>query len=198
MFLQKNKIQTGRSMIEMLGVLAIVGVLSVGGIAGYSKAMTKIHINQTIQQISHIAIGIQTLYKNQKVIDNITPDVLKKAQIVDANIDASSFNDSVFVGTRLYTPMGSAMYVYSELTGKRYDIALHSLSEEACIALAGYDWTTLDGFDGLIFADNKGGDRIKAYAKPSGTQNRVPLSIDIVSQGCSGENNRLFLQFNLL
>ena len=31
----------GRSMIEMLGVLAIVGVLSVGGIAGYSKAMEK-------------------------------------------------------------------------------------------------------------------------------------------------------------
>ena len=27
----------GRSMIEMLGVLAIIGVLSVGGIAGYSK-----------------------------------------------------------------------------------------------------------------------------------------------------------------
>ena len=30
----------GRSMIEMLGVLAIIGVLSVGGIAGYSKAMS--------------------------------------------------------------------------------------------------------------------------------------------------------------
>ena len=29
----------GRSMIEMLGVLAIIAVLSVGGIAGYSKAM---------------------------------------------------------------------------------------------------------------------------------------------------------------
>ncbi len=29
----------GRSMIEMLGVLAIVGVLSVGGIVGFSKAM---------------------------------------------------------------------------------------------------------------------------------------------------------------
>ena len=34
----------GRSMIEMLGVLAIIGVLSVGGIAGYSKAMTKFKI----------------------------------------------------------------------------------------------------------------------------------------------------------
>ena len=39
--------QNGRSMIEMLGVLAIIGVLSVGGIAGYSKAMLKIKINKT-------------------------------------------------------------------------------------------------------------------------------------------------------
>jgi len=39
------KNQNGRSMIEMLGVLAIIGVLSVGGIAGYSKAMTKYRIN---------------------------------------------------------------------------------------------------------------------------------------------------------
>ncbi|MBR5482815.1 MAG: hypothetical protein IKV11_01995 [Alphaproteobacteria bacterium] len=31
--------EKGRSMIEMLGVLAIIGVLSTAGIAGYSKAM---------------------------------------------------------------------------------------------------------------------------------------------------------------
>ena len=39
----------GRSMIEMLGVLAIIGVLSVGGIAGYSKAMEQFKINKIIQ-----------------------------------------------------------------------------------------------------------------------------------------------------
>ena len=39
--------QAGRSMIEMLGVLAIIGVLSVGGIAGYSKAMMQYKINKT-------------------------------------------------------------------------------------------------------------------------------------------------------
>ena len=38
----------GRSMIEMLGVLAIIGVLSVGGIAGYSKAMEKWKVNKLI------------------------------------------------------------------------------------------------------------------------------------------------------
>ncbi len=42
--------QNGRSMIEMLGVLAIVGILSVGGIAGYSKAMTKYKLNKLVEE----------------------------------------------------------------------------------------------------------------------------------------------------
>ena len=33
--------ENGRSMVEMLGVLAIIGVLSVAGIGGYSMAMKK-------------------------------------------------------------------------------------------------------------------------------------------------------------
>ena len=42
----------GRSMVEMLGVLAIIGVLSVGAIAGYGKAMEKYRLNQYSQAIS--------------------------------------------------------------------------------------------------------------------------------------------------
>ena len=37
---ESNRSHAGRSMIEMLGVLAIVGILSVGAIAGFGKAMT--------------------------------------------------------------------------------------------------------------------------------------------------------------
>ena len=48
----------GRSMIEMLGVLAIVGVLSVGGIAGYSKAMEKFKVNKAIEQYSYLIYGL--------------------------------------------------------------------------------------------------------------------------------------------
>lgn len=44
--------QCGRSMIEMLGVLAIVGILSVGGIAGYSKAMRTYKVNKTTEEFS--------------------------------------------------------------------------------------------------------------------------------------------------
>ena len=51
--------QSGRSMIEMLGVLAIVGVLSVGGIAGYSKAMEKFKLNKAISEYSMLIFGMQ-------------------------------------------------------------------------------------------------------------------------------------------
>ena len=58
--------QSGRSMIEMLGVLAIIGVLSVGGIAGYSKAMMKYRINKTIEQTTLIAGNVRTFFAPQK------------------------------------------------------------------------------------------------------------------------------------
>ena len=38
--------QKGRSMVEMLGVIAIVGVLSVGGFDMYAKAMQKKQISE--------------------------------------------------------------------------------------------------------------------------------------------------------
>ena len=47
-----QKSQFGRSMIEMLGVLAIVGVLSVGGLAGYAKAMRTNRVNNAIDYMN--------------------------------------------------------------------------------------------------------------------------------------------------
>ena len=49
------KNETGRSMVEMLGVLAIIGVLSVGGIAGYTMAMKKYKANEILNTISMLA-----------------------------------------------------------------------------------------------------------------------------------------------
>ena len=56
--------QSGRSMVEMLGVLAIIGVLSIGGIAGYSKAMLKYKINQTMDILSHGITRVVEMYVN--------------------------------------------------------------------------------------------------------------------------------------
>ena len=49
-----KKLEHGRSMVEMLGVLAIIGVLSVGAIAGYQKAMFKYKLNKQAQQLNQV------------------------------------------------------------------------------------------------------------------------------------------------
>lgn len=47
----QNISQSGRSMTEMLGTLAIIGVLSIGGVAGYSYAINKHYANELIYDI---------------------------------------------------------------------------------------------------------------------------------------------------
>ena len=61
--------QSGRSMVEMLGTLVIIGVLSIGGIAGYSYGMDKYRANETINDVNlrgidlvaQVAMGRTTL-----------------------------------------------------------------------------------------------------------------------------------------
>ncbi len=53
---------TGRSMVEMLGVLAIIGVLSVGAIAGYSKAMFKYKLNKQAESFNSLLNNAIQLY----------------------------------------------------------------------------------------------------------------------------------------
>ncbi len=48
----KAPTQTGRSMVEMLGVLAIVGVLSIAGLMGYRYAMNKHKANLILNDVS--------------------------------------------------------------------------------------------------------------------------------------------------
>ena len=64
-----SKNQNGRSMVEVLGVLAIVGVLSVGGISGYHYAMNKYRANEVLDDVNMRMIDIaQQVYRNQAEI----------------------------------------------------------------------------------------------------------------------------------
>ena len=83
-----NKTQSGRSMVEMLGVLAIIGVLSVGGIAGYSKAMYKHKFNQTMDIISHTVARIVE-FDTMRLGDEIytAQDAINYGLIPDCDVD---------------------------------------------------------------------------------------------------------------
>ena len=50
-----RKNESGRSMVEMLGVLAIIGVLSIGGIAGYTLSMNRYRANAIVDTANKYA-----------------------------------------------------------------------------------------------------------------------------------------------
>ena len=76
----------GRSMIEMLGVLAIIGILSVGGIAGYSKAMSKFKVNKAIGEYSYLIHGLLEHLDEFKISETSTQlpliDIVKALELV--------------------------------------------------------------------------------------------------------------------
>ena len=66
-----KKSQSGRSMVEMLGVLAIIGVLSIGGIAGYTLSMRRHRANQILDLANKYALIIYGACQKAIVDGNI-------------------------------------------------------------------------------------------------------------------------------
>lgn len=86
--------QFGRSMIEMLGVLAITGVLLIGGISGYSKAMSVYKLNKWIYQIREMIANARILYINQKAFGEKVGDNMLDAFISGGIILRGMLNEN--------------------------------------------------------------------------------------------------------
>ena len=67
-----NPQEHGRSMTEMLGVLAVLGVLSIGGVQGYRYAMNKYHSNEVINELNilnaQLAIFMSGIHEDEAVM----------------------------------------------------------------------------------------------------------------------------------
>ena len=107
----KNRQCSGRSMIEMLGVLAIIGVLSVGGIAGYSKAMQKWRTNKIIADYNMLISGLFEYREN--IINSIkgqTGEVLLNNLVFAAGISPKNWK---IKGRYLDDNYGNLVYPYA-------------------------------------------------------------------------------------
>lgn len=89
--------ENGRSMIEMLGVLAIVGILSIGGISGFSKAMMKQKLNKQTEVFSLLFDSVDT-YR-----DRLLREKLGSMDLVPVFRSMGEIPDGVvWVGNALY------------------------------------------------------------------------------------------------
>ena len=82
----KKTQESGRSMVEMLGVLAIIGVLSIGGIAGYSMAMNRYRANEALDMATKYAVILYAGNQTFKALGNTgsySPPSLKDAGLTN-------------------------------------------------------------------------------------------------------------------
>lgn len=130
--------ESGRSMIEMLGVLAIIGALSIGGIAGYSKAMGKYRVNKTIDQITQIVSGVRVLFNGHKSYSALSAELIAKAHIYPGEL-GDGVASNPFGGNVTLT---SAKRNDNDTRNKAFTITYTAIPDEACIDLATQDWGT--------------------------------------------------------
>ncbi|MCM1323503.1 MAG: type II secretion system GspH family protein [Acetobacter sp.] len=120
--------QNGRSMIEMLGVLAIVGILSVGGIAGFSKAMMKLKLNKLADEYHLFLREFLMLGNEWKRLQNqVSPEV---------SINLASYMPSIGIiphtwevkNDYIYDSMGNRFrpFVYQNNQQLAFDVFLKS------------------------------------------------------------------------
>ncbi len=157
---------TGRSMVEMLGVLAIIGVLSVGAIAGYSKAMTKYKLNKQAEQISWL---LNAMYRYKDLLgqnqpwESFVPYLKKLGEIPQEMIKDNSIYlyDSFGMKYSIFTNGCSPMCDYTNLSidmsddYKNFDICNNILETSKAFAeqldnIVIWESESNTGLDGLI------------------------------------------------
>ncbi len=126
--------QNGRSMVEMLGVLAIIGVLSIGGIAGYTTAMN--------------------YYKGNEILDSVNKAAVQlSAQILTGEALGTEYTlDESITGT------DRVLVAYPDGTGA-FGIQVQEVEQAVCENILNRDWglpleITVNGGKGCGAEDN--------------------------------------------
>ncbi len=165
-----NKSQSGRSMIEMLGVLAIVGILSAGGIAGYSMAMQNHKTNAFVEKVHLMAQQTRALYNG---VYNITN--------ADALINAGLITDN-------NNPFGGVIRLDSNggTNGFIIQTDLANIPPEACVKIIRTNFGGPGVVSGVSVVDVK----FFAYDRSGGAY-AYPISLNDAVNACKSSKHAI-------
>ena len=179
----KHTHEAGRSMIEMLGVLAIIGVLSVGGIAGYSQAMSKYKVSKTTDQVQTMVTNIRTLFAGQRTYAGLTAENAYTMGIL---------TDETWDGASASNAYGGSILLNTANNDHYFVITYNGLSRDACTRISMSDWG--DSSSGLVGLNVTGAEQDDSKAK-AGTTNfetadgDLPLKLTDAVDACKGDTD---------
>lgn len=206
--------EKGRSMVEMLGVLAIIGVLSVGGIAGYSKAMNKYKINKTNDQLSMLIANIRTLFSSQSDYTGLNNGTAIQYGVVPNDMYISAAGGEYSANYAITNPFAGDVTI--AVSGSdaghpshAFTVTYENIPQEACVNIMTSDWGSgqgsgliaiaVAGTDGeneptndlsevFVGAAGTGATDAGAIATPGGSTQDAPLTVAEAMTSCKTKN----------
>lgn len=180
-------IQTGRSMLEMLGVLAIVGVLTVGGFSLVSKVNTSNQTNNVIDEVSSLAAKVRVIARDYGSGDGTFMKYVCKGKAYPDTLDCDLVEGTPEGDTcNCATFTGSADVSYTVENGSYptlFTLTASNLSDEMCMSLLTTNWgsETTTGFMGVTGGSENTGDSTDPIA--------------IAATACNDDSNSLTFSY---
>lgn len=180
----------GRTMVEMLAVLAIIAILSTGALVAYSKAMRRHRLNETITQVALMTTNIRSFYGN---VDNYSSfnvqTAIKYNMVTERMVGADSTLMNPYKG-RITITLDKAVQDGPENTA--FVVTYRDLPVEACVTLSTMDWGIGEkvGLIGVSVGSDDG--EANFPIKPSeyfaANKQTRPLTMNEAAQHCSGSD----------
>ena len=183
--------RAGRSMVEMLGVLAIIGILSAGALKGYSNAMFKYKMNQTIDIFQGVLQRFTEL--EEKGIGTYIgqSDFVKYGFLEECRDDEYGCRLPIGVLVADLNDTGTFMYG---------SIGVHFTDSKSCIAFSSVDWGRSSPIEWFAKPEEYGGGSIYVSSGGSSEEGTVILydafgnrgdpitetTMSIITQACKG------------
>jgi type II secretory pathway pseudopilin PulG len=139
--------QTGRSMIEMLGVLTVIGVLTVGGLSVVAKARRQQAITQTVSEISQLIESSKKLSCQYDDSYGNYVNYLYRSETYPNGLEFSH-NDTFTLSSdvKVKIPHVSGNTSGSgESTISHFIVELDDMDDDTCVNLATSNWGTVEG-----------------------------------------------------
>lgn len=153
--------QNGRSMIEMLGVLAVIGVLTVGGFSLVGKVSTSHRANTLVDEVGALANRTRTIF-HEFVVDKTSENQVDTDMNMNKYIcEARAYPESLEPTLSDNSAAGSftdkddvkfdVVHYRSDKKIDYYYIKVSQLDKDLCMALSQSSWgsPSINGFMGI-------------------------------------------------
>lgn len=196
MFLRKNDTERGSSIVEVLAVLAVIGMVAIGLLSGYNHVMGKFNTSKTVTHAQALMKTMSTYFSSYRIYPAMTANQLFRLGFLNADYYDEESN-------RALHPFEGEITFSTAADGLRYSFTYHDLPGNVCVAMAMMDIPVPN-----LFSIKVGDHTARMYPEPGVVYNQnlhLPFVMTEAAEECGdanenslGNNNDIDVEFTFM